>query len=41
MFAYLQDDQIPATTNRLENFFRHLKGKLLLHSGKVIFTLSK
>jgi len=33
MFAYLQDDQIPATTNRLENFFRHLKGKLLLHSG--------
>jgi len=33
MFAYLQNDQIPATTNRLENFFRHLKGKLLLHSG--------
>jgi hypothetical protein len=33
MFAYLQDHEIPATTNRLENFFRHLKAKLLLHSG--------
>lgn len=33
LFTYLNDPQIPATTNRLESFFKHLKEKLLLHSG--------
>lgn len=33
MFSYLNDPQIPATSNRLESFFKHLKEKLLLHSG--------
>ena len=33
LFHYLNDPQIPATTNRLESFFKHLKEKLLLHSG--------
>lgn len=33
LFTYLNDSQIPYTTNRLENFFKHLKEKLLLHSG--------
>lgn len=33
LFAYLNDAQIPATSNRLESFFKHLKEKLLLHSG--------
>jgi hypothetical protein len=33
MFHYLNDDQIPATTNRLENYFGHLKEKLTLHRG--------
>lgn len=33
MFHYLNDEQIPATTNRLENYFGHLKGKLTLHRG--------
>ena len=33
LFSYLNDPQIPATTNRLESFFKHLKEKLLLHSG--------
>jgi AraC-like DNA-binding protein len=33
LFCYLNDPEIPATTNRLESFFKHLKEKLLLHSG--------
>jgi Transposase, Mutator family len=33
LFCYLNDPDIPATTNRLESFFKHLKEKLLLHSG--------
>jgi len=33
LFTYLNDPQIPSTTNRLECFFKHLKEKLLLHSG--------
>ena len=33
LFTYLNDPQIPSTTNRLESFFKHLKEKLLLHSG--------
>lgn len=33
MFHYLNDDEIPATTNRLENYFGHLKDKLTLHRG--------
>jgi hypothetical protein len=33
MFHYLDDVQIPYTTNRLENYFSHLKEKLTLHRG--------
>jgi len=33
LFYYLNDPEIPATSNRLESFFKHLKEKLLLHSG--------
>jgi AraC-like DNA-binding protein len=33
MFHYLDDNEIPNTTNRLENYFKHLKEKLTLHSG--------
>jgi hypothetical protein len=33
LFTYLNDPEIPNTTNRLESFFKHLKEKLLLHSG--------
>ena len=33
LFTYLNDPQIPATTNRLESYFKHLKEKLLLHCG--------
>jgi len=33
MFAYLDDPEIPYTTNRLENYFTHLKEKLTLHRG--------
>ena len=33
LFCYLNDSEIPATSNRLESFFKHLKEKLLLHSG--------
>jgi len=33
LFSYLNDPEIPSTTNRLESFFKHLKEKLLLHSG--------
>ena len=33
LFCYLNDAEIPSTSNRLESFFKHLKEKLLLHSG--------
>lgn len=33
MFHYIDDKEIPATTNRLENYFSHLKEKLTLHRG--------
>lgn len=33
MFAYLEDSEIPYTTNRLESYFTHLKEKLTLHRG--------
>jgi hypothetical protein len=33
LFCYLNDGGIPKTTNRLECYFKHLKEKLLLHSG--------
>jgi hypothetical protein len=33
MFHYLDDPQIPYTTNRLESFFGHLKEKLEIHRG--------
>lgn len=33
MFHYLDDAAIPNTTNRLENYFAHLKDKLTLHRG--------
>ena len=33
MFHYLDDPEIPYTTNRLENYFAHLKEKLTLHRG--------
>jgi hypothetical protein len=33
MFHYINDPEIPYTTNRLESYFKHLKEKLLLHSG--------
>lgn len=33
MFHFLEDPEIPYTTNRLENYFTHLKEKLTLHRG--------
>ncbi|MBX2932281.1 MAG: hypothetical protein KF781_10080 [Chitinophagaceae bacterium] len=33
MFAYLNDEEIPNTTNRLESYFTHLKEKLTPHRG--------
>jgi len=33
MFNYLDDEQIPNTTNRIENYFTHLKDKLRIHRG--------
>ena len=33
MFCYLNDPEIPYTTNRLESYFTHLKEKLTLHRG--------
>lgn len=33
LFWYINDPAIPSTSNRLESFFKHLKGKLLLHAG--------
>jgi len=31
IFRYLNDPEIPSTTNRIEGFFGHLKDKLRLH----------
>jgi hypothetical protein len=33
LFRYLYDPDIPATTNRIEGFFSHLKEKLQIHRG--------
>jgi hypothetical protein len=33
MFSYLDDPEIPNTTNRIESYFTHLKEKLTLHRG--------
>ena len=33
MFHYLQDNQIPKSTNALESFFGHLKNNLSIHRG--------
>jgi transposase-like protein len=33
MFYFLDDPQIPYSTNRLESYFAHLKDKLTLHRG--------
>jgi transposase-like protein len=33
MFNYLDDPEIPNTTNRLESYFSHLKEKITLHRG--------
>lgn len=33
MFAYLNDAEIPYTSNELEGYFTHLKEKLTLHRG--------
>jgi hypothetical protein len=33
MFCYLDDNEIPYTTNRIESYFAHLKEKLTLHRG--------
>lgn len=40
MFFYLDDPDIPYTTNRLESYFTHLKEKLTLHRG-LRFTAKK
>lgn len=33
LFAYINDPEIPKTTNELEGYFMHLKEKLTLHRG--------
>lgn len=33
LFAYIDDPEIPKTTNELEGYFTHLKEKLVLHKG--------
>ena len=33
LFSYLNDDQIPKSTNQIEGYFAHLKEKLTLHRG--------
>lgn len=33
MFYYLDDPEIPYTTNRLESYFTHLKEKMTIHRG--------
>lgn len=40
MFSYLDNPDIPYTTNRLESYFTHLKEKLTLHRG-LRFTAKK
>ena len=37
LFYYLDDPSIPATSNRLESFFGHLKDKLRVHRGLSFF----
>ena len=33
LFSYLNDEQIPSSTNQIEGYFAHLKEKLTLHRG--------
>lgn len=33
LFSYINDCEIPKTTNELEGYFTHLKEKLTLHKG--------
>jgi hypothetical protein len=33
LFSYLNDDEIPKSTNQVEGYFAHLKEKLALHRG--------
>ena len=33
LFCYLNDDEVPRSTNQLEGYFSHLKEKLTLHRG--------
>lgn len=33
LFSYLNDEQIPKSTNQIEGYFSHLKEKLKLHRG--------
>lgn len=33
LFSYLNDEQIPPSTNQIEGYFAHLKEKLTLHRG--------
>lgn len=33
LFSYLNDEQIPKSTNQIEGYFAHLKEKLTLHRG--------
>ena len=33
MFCFLDDNEIPYCTNKIEGFFAHLKGKLSPHHG--------
>jgi predicted Zn-ribbon and HTH transcriptional regulator len=33
LFCYLNDEEIPSTTNQLEGYFTHLKEKVTLHRG--------
>ncbi len=33
LFSYLNDEQIPKSTNQLEGYFAHLKEKITLHHG--------
>lgn len=33
LFSYINDPEIPKTTNELEGYFTHLKEKLVLHKG--------
>ena len=33
MFKYIDDPEIPANTNGLKSFFRHLRANLRIHRG--------